>query len=1131
MWDEMVCKITDRDDNLLYVNGNPAVYTSLEDAFADYNSKTFTLENGSMSLPRKLKMLVSEYALTQPVTLEHPQIMTLTTALTIDDRDGYPGCYDPEAETPVVCTITRAFEEGSMITDQFNLTLSNITLDGGSEGDLKPSVNGGIVKVEHDYSRLTLLAGATLRNSSVEGNGAAIWAGANTTVTISGGAITDCAATNGGAVYGDAEEGVGSTVTISGGAITRCTATDGGAVYARGSLTLSGASAAIRGNTAGQNGGGVYVGDGGAFTMNGGNIGTTDPSGAVDANSAAMGSGVYVGAGAAFTMTGGFISGNVAGVEGGGAVNLAENGSVTFSGTPVVFNNTQNGAQSNVVLDRDSNEVIFEGEAGLESGLVGVFVPDDSLEDDKTLYTEHGACGKPFGTFKGSHDNPNVFINDRNQELCGTARSRSDNNIYWLDVVCKLTDEDDVLLYKEMEYTIDDETVRVKTPAIYAELKDAFADAAKTLYRRMDDGYEEIPYDAADAADNAPIKLKVLKDLALAEGIEYNANRQMTFTTAEKDLTDAMQENGDVYVFETARTRDNERAKLTRRGTDESMFTVNTQGTLIVTGLLLNGAKQASEAEGGAFMIKASQAVKLEDTEITGFIAQKGGAIYVKDGATLCLESEDNPARIFGNAATEAGAGIFLEKEATLKLKGSPWFGGTGVDENEDMLSTTLVDGYVEAAGNFVSVAKEEPQPTNGGRAYPDDDNVDGHMLYRQDIYLDGDTDANVPLTSIVMTGNLTVDAGSIWVWAKGDDNTQPNHYYMHEQFAVLDAAFSASSVTKETYNAFRNARADEDTDCEDQYLAGKKGKAMDGHQCIYWVGGFDCILLKLDGYGEPLGEATFKVYKEYTSEMVNIPYQKRRIDVTATSSDGEDATRFPDPENPGEALDKGIVLFGNILPRTYFIKETVFPKIDPEDEADDALRYEPLVALYKLVMDEEGAYTLYVPEVRDGEQEWTEAPTTALSLERINEDGEKETYNADVYTVLNILPMDPMSRKVILRKVDGDDYSALKDAEFTVYYADRHTVVEVPNASGDSVPLKDLKSTDNGAFWVGRLRYGAYYMEETATSDSETYPKPTHYYVFKVDENGVTRMGETAWEDHTTRKLEQSERDADAIP
>ena len=152
-------------------------------------------------------------------------------------------------------------------------------------------------------------------------------------------------------------------------------------------------------------------------------------------------------------------------------------------------------------------------------------------------------------------------------------------------------------------------------------------------------------------------------------------------------------------------------------------------------------------------------------------------------------------------------------------------------------------------------------------------------------------------------------------------------------------------------------------------------------------------------------------------------------------------------------------------------------------------------------------------------------------------EDSVTVNYPVDIYTAMNV---SPLQRKVILRKVDGADYKPLTDAKFTVYYADKQTVVRLRDDEGNVISFKDGKGNEKtgmedlesgaaGAFWIGKLPFGTYYMEETAAPSG--YTKLTHYFVFKVDGNGVTQMGKTGWETTLTNKLKASERTADTIP
>ena len=95
---------------------------------------------------------------------------------------------------------------------------------------------------------------------------------------------------------------------------------------------------------------------------------------------------------------------------------------------------------------------------------------------------------------------------------------------------------------------------------------------------------------------------------------------------------------------------------------------------------------------------------------------------------------------------------------------------------------------------------------------------------------------------------------------------------------------------------------------------------------------------------------------------------------------------------------------------------------------------------------------------------------------------------------------------------------------------------MEVKRSDGTAETLKDLTSGNAGVFWIGKLPYGTYYMAETV--QPESYKAPTHYIVFRVDENGVScseeKTGEggvTTTEWKTTNTVSESTKDVDRIP
>ena len=118
---------------------------------------------------------------------------------------------------------------------------------------------------------------------------------------------------------------------------------NGGGIYISYPGTFTMENGTISGNSADKNGGGVYVHNSGAFTMN---------SGSISGNRATQnGGGVYVKNGT-FTMSGGKVTGNSA-TEGGGGVRL-DKGTFNMSGSAVISRNTADGYGGGVDVNNGS---------------------------------------------------------------------------------------------------------------------------------------------------------------------------------------------------------------------------------------------------------------------------------------------------------------------------------------------------------------------------------------------------------------------------------------------------------------------------------------------------------------------------------------------------------------------------------------------------------------------------------------------------------------------------------------------------------------------------------------------------------------------------------------------------------
>ena len=768
---------------------------------------------------------------------------------------------------------------------------STLTITNGTTFTSNRAEYGAAVKIG-EYGTLTLDNVTMRSNRAVGGSGGAVYAAPGAQVTLTSGTITGNRATNyGGAFYVEGSDTASGSLTINDGSVTSNTAAYGGAVfvapggkatltdgtitgntassgsggafyvYAKleedgsktsGSLSISGGT--INDNTATHNGGAVYAASYASVTISGGSV---------TGNKASIGSALYAADYAEATVTNAGITGNTASGTNGGAINVGGlNARLYFGGTPTVFDNfgaQGENQQMNLVLSEDSNEVINTTPEGLVDGVIGVFV---------TVFENHGLPGKPFGTFalneKGEpvRRNPQVFRSDHALSLYGVTVDEvkdkvGDNLIYWVDVICKLTDANDKILYQDIDLKINGKTETRKAQAVYSRitapndedlalmqtgfnaLRDGFDATQGALYVRNENDYSfsAYPYNV-----NATVKLKMLKDADLDKSIQYKDSRKVIFTTAElKDnVTQAMKDTGDYFGFQTDRSDASvnpvEFALITRAFNGDSM--INATGTeLTLREITLDGDKNnySTTDIGGIVYVAADKKLRIEsganlqNSKTTGnggavFAASgssivmiggrirnneavDGGAVYVALNASMTMANEvlTNGAEtiilrgaINGNTAAN-GAGIYLAWEdannhAVLYLSGEPYFGGTGTNAGGNII---VVDADGNPLGNFVRKGadfKTDPnKEPTNGSKEYRKDNQD-YYLVRQDIYIPGTAK---PHNAIRVTGEITSGDGTIWVWANDwawEDETQKSTVNHYEMLKQF-AVFDGDGI------------------------------------------------------------------------------------------------------------------------------------------------------------------------------------------------------------------------------------------------------------------------------------------------------------------------------------------------
>ena len=534
-------------------------------------------------------------------------------------------------------------------------------------------------------------------------------------------------------------------------------------------------------------------------------------------------------------------------------------------------------------------------------------------------------------------------------------------------------------------------------------------------------------------------------------------------------------------------------------------------GHLSITGGTISGNAVTSNSNvyGGAISVRGANATAsisggsirnngLQQTTAANKDAL-GGAVSVLEGAQLTLTGGafNNNTATAKTDGYAKGAAIYVDATgSTVRLSGQPTFGSGG------NANTVTLSGY--------------SSNKNGGEDVYTGDQV------RQDIFIAGYKDVDAP--SLVVTGPLSGAAGSIWIWA-GEDS----HYLMLEQFAVFEGTeeqnvrngMTEAQLAK-TFAAFRNAQADTLTGCGGSYLTGQSGEK---YLNIYWTGGFDFTFVKTDPEAKALNDATFTLYRanangddilKDTTTGADVAYQ-RAVNGVATNVTGTSRTVSQDAPAIVKVLEgesvvskaiagDGLVTFEKVPPGTYFVKETVFPKVDPTNTAQDAARYFDqykdtnkanikneyrYMVMRKVTVNANGTTKMeYAVTNEKGEvvlnaqnrPTWKDAPTTKLSVV-----GGAQDETVPVYTFMNV---SPFMRKVILRKVaeDNNKYTALEGAKFRIYGADWRELVD-----------KEYESdSTTGVYFVDTLPYGVYRLVETEFPDGYA---PAGYGTFNADD------------------------------
>lgn len=264
------------------------------------------------------------------------------------------GIYCYVSKLTIIGGKIEGFKKAAILTS----SSSELKMDGTTVSGNTSTYSCGGVEVDCPFEiKNCTITGNEAKDWSNNQNGGGLYIG-NCTGTITNTTISgNTAGGDGGGVYifGTAD------VTITDCIIKDNTATTGGGggIYIDGSTaTLKMEGGEISGNTAGGDGGGVAV-NRGTFTLE---------NGTISGNRAAYGAGVHVNGGGKFTMTGGTISDNTADGKndsGGGGIHLF-NGTVEMSGGEIIENHAKGTAEGAggggmYIYHRDTNKFTMTG--------------------------------------------------------------------------------------------------------------------------------------------------------------------------------------------------------------------------------------------------------------------------------------------------------------------------------------------------------------------------------------------------------------------------------------------------------------------------------------------------------------------------------------------------------------------------------------------------------------------------------------------------------------------------------------------------------------------------------------------------------------------------------------------------
>ena len=1046
-----ICKITDADGNLLYLDGSkkyPAIFDALgggskgkwTSAFALLNDPTLYRADGStypkdnVNYPYYVKMLVEDYSLTSKLTTGNSITRTiyLTTASSNDSIYPYRG------NAGTVCTITRKFSgdsSDSMITTGCNVTFTNIILDGGSDNGYV-STDGIILITGQAGIRVTLGEKAILQNSHSKNSGAGVYVDYSD-FDLRGGTIKNCQSNqNGGAIFmlsqtkSNPDRGY---LRLESGNILNCSANNGGAIYVgKGTLTMSAVS--IRECTATNNGGGICFmanieGNTPSFSISGGTI-----SNCTATNGA--GGGIYVNAGKTLNLSGGFIMGNNAHTKGGGIAVGGSSAVLNFSKSPWVSGNTcdasvADGKVNNVELDQNSNVVINSN--GIWNGArIGVYV---SNAPSSSPYVGHGQENEPFGTFKNINDTSYLygFINDYNGlkgGLIDGQNTSSDKKIYWIKIfsleITKLVDSYQNDDNEEFKYKVilsgvaNDGTIAENInstnsePEKYGSLYFINGVATKMVVRVNE---EPQLVDLILKSGDSVVGER------LPSGLNYTVIEEMT-DDQKKVFTQLPDERIYGYI-----------------GENQNSATKNWYVSTAAFESLRPICKISRGSDESQLYTKATIEYNWNDSGVYKNISydKYTPAVY-KTIEEAFDEVNNGTAKLYFKGSGQAYE--YTENSFTIEML----YNCTMAQANEVEAGKTITLTTADTSDAEFPYQRSSSAIVNRGSFNDESMFTANGKLIVTNIILDGrksahsGVTANGGIVNVPSNGELTVDGGAILRNSSITGNGGAIYVANNATLNVNGGTINLNAVTGGLGAGIYLKEGSSMNISGNPYFGGT-GIYNDG-STIITVGNIKDATYRQDIYIEGYAAEDDDTSADSLTVTGNITSSAGTIWVWA-----EESPRY-----------KSLQQFAKIKSGASVSNDSLkaFRNARPDDITGAA---------------EIGHYLYGFRKADD---------PTGLNIYWYGITG---------------------SRHVILRKSSAGTYTALSGAKFTIYGNAAGTAIAIDNA-GNS--LTNLASDASGVFYVGELNYGTYYAKETVAPSGYNKPSEGYYFIITVDETGV---------------------------